>query len=611
MEMKVLSWLHISDIHVGHGSKEDQLDQSIILDRIRADAVSVIRRGAPYPDAIFITGDISFSGQAIEYNLATSKINELVNKLSENIGKNNPGISLYAVPGNHDVDREICNNNEKDDALLHRVRDGHADVSYVLNDEMTKSRFSGYLDFSRILKEPCREKLFWREEINIKSKGQNIRIGLVGLNTALLSQDDNDEGELKLGKSQEALFYEAKHNSDLLIALSHHPLDCVSDSKFLVNSDIHLSGHVHNLDSFVSYSGDEENLRIGLVGGASHLLGKKRSYAYSIGALYLGADRNSLELRVWPRRYYPKKVKFLVDIESIGQDKFFSEFKIALSNRVFPSKAIEVKVNKEVLQVLKRKRLADPGSLADEVTDVMNSSWQGAGEDDAHTFVTRELKRIRSDHKINRVYAIDHFNPAIWAEPAAYYWLSIPAREYIKKNYKFESKSWNITFTNKVYSAIKRATQNVSKVMGAEDYSLISPFDDVSLDDCKPGVPEYEVVRILVWKPEWLEKAWVQYLITSHNAFNIPLFFVDQDWARARISLEREYLLLCRKDDEETTDPQRIGGSLWDENKPIGNMSGLGEHPITHFRLLLDTPKILFADDALKLFKQGELSRFL
>jgi len=59
--MSVLSWLHLSDIHVGEGNASTYGDQRGILRDLLRD-IRTPPRGTPKPDVIFVTGDIAFSG---------------------------------------------------------------------------------------------------------------------------------------------------------------------------------------------------------------------------------------------------------------------------------------------------------------------------------------------------------------------------------------------------------------------------------------------------------------------------------------------------------------------------------------------------------------------
>jgi hypothetical protein len=77
------SWLHLSGIHSLHGDYHNRADQKIILEALNAEikrTTSDYSLSVPRVDAIFITGDISFSGaeeNPDEYNMAEKWLSSL------------------------------------------------------------------------------------------------------------------------------------------------------------------------------------------------------------------------------------------------------------------------------------------------------------------------------------------------------------------------------------------------------------------------------------------------------------------------------------------------------------------------------------------------------
>src|SRR2546423_13439332 len=68
----LFTWVHLSDIHIGHGDASYDWDQQLVLAELKRDiakiAGGVANRSTEYdpplppPDALFVTGDLSFSG---------------------------------------------------------------------------------------------------------------------------------------------------------------------------------------------------------------------------------------------------------------------------------------------------------------------------------------------------------------------------------------------------------------------------------------------------------------------------------------------------------------------------------------------------------------------
>ena len=63
----LFSWVHISDLHFGHGNAGTYADQRLVLDALRQDAAKTAgQRGIPVPDALLVTGDSLDSAKSLE-----------------------------------------------------------------------------------------------------------------------------------------------------------------------------------------------------------------------------------------------------------------------------------------------------------------------------------------------------------------------------------------------------------------------------------------------------------------------------------------------------------------------------------------------------------------
>jgi len=156
----LFTWLHISDIHMGHGPTSHRWDQRLVLEALTRDVQQAPERGTPRPDAIIITGDIAFSGAALhadEYNQATLWLT----KLSVALGL--APDAVFMVPGNHDAQRHGTRNVRR---LVARLRAGEESVDEALADlsdrRLLEARLSNYLQFARAFA-PARAELFWHE----------------------------------------------------------------------------------------------------------------------------------------------------------------------------------------------------------------------------------------------------------------------------------------------------------------------------------------------------------------------------------------------------------------------------------------------------------------
>ena len=91
-----ISWLHLSDFHFR--AEGDNFSQVVSCDALARDIPSRLSDEFPL-QFIVVTGDIAFSGQSSEYEIASAFFASLLDNLGLNAER------LCIVPGNHDVDR--------------------------------------------------------------------------------------------------------------------------------------------------------------------------------------------------------------------------------------------------------------------------------------------------------------------------------------------------------------------------------------------------------------------------------------------------------------------------------------------------------------------------
>src|SRR5262245_12790591 len=91
----LFTWLHLSDLHFrGPWAVGD-------AHRIRAQVQQELaERGDPKPDALFVTGDLAWTGHPEEYADAAIWLRDTAFALDLEPSR------VFVVPGNHDVDRQ-------------------------------------------------------------------------------------------------------------------------------------------------------------------------------------------------------------------------------------------------------------------------------------------------------------------------------------------------------------------------------------------------------------------------------------------------------------------------------------------------------------------------
>lgn len=332
MTPPIFSWVHLSDIHFGHGDAEYGWDQQLVLEALLDDLRGLPELRVPAPRAVLITGDIAFSGggRATEYAEAAAWLGEVAATL------NIPLTSIYLVPGNHDVDRKTDNDpnvRRHVEALRERhVRGQTLDDSLKNPAERAQltARQKNYLDFASGFAPQCSE-LHWTATLLCTPP-----VRIVGLNTALLAKDNSDHGLLRVGKEQLARSLGGASDDTLVLVLAHHPttggwLADAADVDRWVRRHAHvlLTGHVHDPETQSARSGAGRDF-VSVAAGAVHGDAEEvNGHGYSVGAVYLIGD-GEVEIRIWPRLWADKNKQFRIDIDNVPGPQEYASHRLRL-----------------------------------------------------------------------------------------------------------------------------------------------------------------------------------------------------------------------------------------------------------------------------------------
>ena len=296
--MSKLTWLHLSDLHF-RAEEQHTWDSNIVLKQLLADIAERMKQDGLCPDFIVVTGDIAFSGQPAEYDLARAFFDELLQ--TTRLDKER----LFFVPGNHDVDRNLVSRGAQGiaDSLADRQS-----VNAVLSDPTDRAlmlaRFQGYADF-------VNDYLNEYQPFDAKGEGYfyvrtlalaECRVALLGLNSAWISASDEDKAKgLLLGERQVRTALARAADADLRIALLHHPFDWLrtfdrNDAESLLcrECDFVLHGHMHRTDLLQARTPDAEAMMI--AAGASYA-GRTPRNCYNLVHLDLATNVGIVSLR--------------------------------------------------------------------------------------------------------------------------------------------------------------------------------------------------------------------------------------------------------------------------------------------------------------------------
>ncbi|AWW37790.1 hypothetical protein DN051_14950 [Streptomyces cadmiisoli] len=334
-----LTWLHLSDIHFGHGRHHASAERDDVLEALLEDLLDLRDRDQiPPVDQVVVSGDIAFSGGALsaaEYDDARRYLLRVGDRLR--LGPD----AILVVPGNHDVDRRVAAEDDDVRRMLAELRAGRP-VEEALasprDSERLMSRFGAYHAFAQNFGAGLEETdgphpLYWSTVIDARD---DLRVRIAGGNSALLCQGDDDEGKLQLGLRQLREILEPGGTHDVSVLLTHHPLDWMRDApeaeaRIERWADLHLCGHVHQPESQSRSRGGGSRL-VRIQAGATHEYdtGADRgtgSFTYSVTSLYTD-PQGSVWARIWPRRWVPSRVTFRVDPEAVPDGHLYVDHRI-------------------------------------------------------------------------------------------------------------------------------------------------------------------------------------------------------------------------------------------------------------------------------------------
>ena len=246
----MLRLLYLSDIHFEEpGCLAPRTDTASNERKLLIeDLQTIVEDSDKRVDAILVTGDITFKAHIDEFKTATAWLKKIadINGIDES--------RIFVVPGNHDVDRNIADND-----VLASVRErldrksepgkkqeflkslqGDRTRELMLEPMQNYNNFAKQYDCDIELP----DKPFWTHHIPINDK---YKLCINGLTTTFFSNSNDNHRTLYLGEFQAYLDNEV---GVVNLAMFHHPKDWLSDGDRLDdlladNAQIWLSGHKH------------------------------------------------------------------------------------------------------------------------------------------------------------------------------------------------------------------------------------------------------------------------------------------------------------------------------------------------------------------------------
>jgi hypothetical protein len=329
-----LNWLHITDFHAG------QVGQNRLWPHARhrffKELPKLHGESGPW-DLILFTGDLAFSGQPKQYHQVDALLETLLEKICKL--QEYPPI-LFAVPGNHDLDRSLANAAHNREGLHnHRRWIEDPKLRDIFWDSKTSSIRQAVDEAFAEYNKWWKRQAVWTDPRFTITEGllpgdfaatfekDGIAFGILGLNSAFLQlTGDNYEGKLGLDIEQfnaackgDGFAWADRHCACLL--MTHHPWKWLEpeSEKTLLNKimdegrfALHLCGHMHKTHSEMQRSIDGAPrwlLQARSLFGLEKLGNNtQRLHGHIAGRLELERVEGSAEgvWRVWPRKYHER-----------------------------------------------------------------------------------------------------------------------------------------------------------------------------------------------------------------------------------------------------------------------------------------------------------------
>ena len=296
-----ISFIHVSDIHFNRDSGDDFDDNNDLRNEMIRDIEKNAKKELKNVKGILVCGDIAYSGQEAEYDIADNFLKNILNifDLSEK--------DIYCVPGNHDIDQNISKQsisvyNAQKFIEEQKIDDVDWALRKFKNDKYIQNPLlcpiKEYNKFSNKLSSSFdKMQLCWQSEIKLNSKYNLI---IHGINSSIISNSDDHKDKTKERKMVITQTQIPKNkDGNIYMLLCHHPPECWKDNDILEKLmhervKIQLYGHKHLQKIEV----DEKSLKIS--SGAIHPE-RDDNWIPCYNWISIKVEEDKLIIKVYPR----------------------------------------------------------------------------------------------------------------------------------------------------------------------------------------------------------------------------------------------------------------------------------------------------------------------
>jgi predicted MPP superfamily phosphohydrolase len=253
---------------------------------------------------ILVSGDIADTGAATEYEAASSLFKALITRIKA-LG-NKPTVTFFAIPGNHDCD--LSNDQEiRELVLAEKLKNPNEPLS----DKKLEICLEPQINFYKFIREFVSEDSS-RTDYQVAPRTlvatESAAIGIIGLNTALFTQKNENQGKLVI--LNRALDTEHIPECDILICTAHHPVswltyECMDQLKSFTRArvDFYFSGHEHRRELYIKNGGEELGTTFCEAGAFSQKTNVEKSH-FSICLLDHKHSRYKVRSFHWAKTIY-------------------------------------------------------------------------------------------------------------------------------------------------------------------------------------------------------------------------------------------------------------------------------------------------------------------
>jgi UDP-2,3-diacylglucosamine pyrophosphatase LpxH len=314
--MNTIRILNISDIHFERNEPENQ---GLVINSFFRDLENTIGVNEIENNYCIISGDLVNKGNS-------EKIYDtFYEKFIKNLLKYVPIENIFCIPGNHDVNRGIIQDNIGKHTEILAKEYSETEFNDFIKDEhnLIFKVFSHYANFCKSKLKMKNFNLFGFSELT------SAELSIFFLNTALFSSGglNNvvDDGILKIETSELNKWINENHGRKKIVVM-HHPIEHLTKfgstelkSMLRDSIDILISGHIHEQeldDNYISEGHGYKRL------GAPQLFSNKKDLnGYGI-LTFIDNELSKIEYRQW----YKKHRKFMPGLDFSGTEDGIRRF---------------------------------------------------------------------------------------------------------------------------------------------------------------------------------------------------------------------------------------------------------------------------------------------